>query len=163
MRTPIFALLLTFATWSTTMAQTERGVYSLGGSISYASSKISYSLYESTTTVLSLSPTCSYFVLDHLEITLAPAYETADAPTSTLFPGGSVTDVAVRLGFRYYYPLEDFALFVGPSGGLSWSKGADRTQARPLHTWSKEEWITFSQRPQRSSRASGIRRPIFPI
>jgi hypothetical protein len=74
-----------------------------------------------------MSPRISYFLLDEIEITLAPALEDWNIDNSSTLPfyGSSstgATNIALTLGFRYYYSLEDLALFVGPSGGWGWSK-----------------------------------------
>jgi len=114
---PIFFAPIT----SLSQDQLTMGVFSVGGSLSYSSSKATYTgMFNDgyTKTQLStLQPSIYYFVLDRLQIGLS-WYYMFDQSRYYLNSGeerGAVMTkrVAYGLGTRYYWPIAEHAVFVG--------------------------------------------------
>jgi hypothetical protein len=105
--------------------QFQKGVYALGGSISYTTSthEASSSYYSSSSydqTAFSVMPTLSCFVANQLELLFGPGYVYSKASYS-----GEVdkeTDLGLNLGLNYYIPLGKEALFLGAGGQVLWTK-----------------------------------------
>jgi hypothetical protein len=102
--------------------QLAKGVISVGGSLSYMTAKMNYTsgrfegLYTKTRQT-SLTPSFAIFVLNRLQIGASWGYMFYK---STLYNadgsgGSSALSKQRNYGFngRYYYPLDDHALFVG--------------------------------------------------
>ena len=143
MKTSI-VLLIIFAGTSAVLAQPQlqRGVYSLSGSLGFSSSSLTSPGGESSTSEISLFPNLTYFVLDHIELSIGPSYLYASSEVSSPgFPSSTTTSssMGIRLGLRYYFQSETIAPFVGAHGGVSWSKGSGGTTfSPPLRIYSVE-------------------------
>lgn len=110
-------------------AQTTKGTFLLGGSLSFQSGKSKYNYSSSTfnseskSTSFSIRPSISYFVIDQLAVGLVMPY----SYTKIKSDGVQSTGTTYTIGpvVRYYFPLGDqWAVFpeVAYSYGWLWTK-----------------------------------------
>jgi len=116
----IFLIVLLFAV-SSAQDQIKKGVYSLGGSISYSSTTMKYINDEFTSSTFEIAPSISYFFLHQCELSFGVGY----TASSVKYVGGDSesknNSFNLNLGVRFYYPLGIVAPFIGASGQISWT------------------------------------------
>jgi hypothetical protein len=121
----LFCSIIILGSVAFAQEQFQKGVYALGGSISYTTSthEEPSSYYYSSSydqTAFSVMPTLSYFVANQLELLFGPGYVYSKAS----FSGEDIkeTDLGLNLGLNYYIPLGKEALFLGAGGQVLWTK-----------------------------------------
>lgn len=102
---------------SDSQAQVRRGMYSLRGSVSYASMETKTASFTQKTTTFSFSPAFSAFLTDVLEVNWAVNY--TDVKTDGSFSTSTYNYNTLLAGLRLYLPLGETALFGGASIGKS--------------------------------------------
>jgi hypothetical protein len=143
----ICVIISLVASFSFGQPQLARGVYSASGFISFSSTSTDIQNNSNTTTVLEISPSLSLFVSDGIELTLAPSLlksssESSSPPSNT----SRTTSLGIQAGFRYYFPADAYAPFVGAGAGLAWSKYSGSFElpfSSPLKTYFLEGGIDF--------------------
>ena len=115
----IFIVLLSFVEIRA-QDQIKQGVYSLGGSIGYASISYGSDSFTSDVTELFFAPSCSYFIVDQLELSFGVGYSYQFASYSDS-PDNKWTILSLEFGSRYYFPCGKVAPFIGANGSLGWT------------------------------------------
>jgi len=100
--------------------QIKQGVYSLGGSIGYASISYGSDSFTSDVTELFFAPSCSYFFVDQLELSFGVGYTYEIAKMSD-GPDMTWRTFSLNFGPRYYFPCGKVAPFIGASGSVRWT------------------------------------------
>ena len=95
--------------------QIKQGVYSLGGSIGYASMSYVSNLYSSNVNELFFAPSGSYFIVDQLELLFGVGYSYEYA-TFNKGPNMNWKMLSLDFGPRYYFPCGKVAPFIGAHG-----------------------------------------------
>ena len=118
---PVICILFLFVGMLSAQEQIKRNVYSLGGSIYYSSTNENYTNnYKINISAYYLAPTISYFIADQCEASVNAEYNHAIQKFANPSNEITVTDLALGLGLRYYFPLGTTAPFIGVSGQTSW-------------------------------------------
>ena len=120
----LFIMMTVMTVMMPAQEQLKKGVYSLGGSIAFASQSISSNGLNSSGTFFSFSPSASYFITDKVELKLDPTYQ-------RLSSGPTQTTLGLDLGARYYFQNEKLTPFIGASGGMQWSTLGVRPYSSP--------------------------------
>jgi len=132
----VVCIIILFVGSALAQEQIKKNVYSLEGEIFYSSSaaKDGNSKYDESTYLL--MPSISYFIVDQCELSASIGYERSTSTYSnpSLFPSSSEsksTNLSLGLGMRYYFLIGKIALFIGASGGTSWSSFLGQTFSAP--------------------------------
>ncbi|MGD1046542.1 MAG: outer membrane beta-barrel protein [Bacteroidota bacterium] len=116
--------------------QIKQHVYTLGGSVYYASSTEKSDAYESDGSTYLFMPGVSYFIVDQCELSLSIGYiHSVSNNSSSLYNLSSseskTTSLDLGLGIRYYFPAGNIAPFIGASGGTGWTSFQSQSFSTP--------------------------------
>jgi hypothetical protein len=100
--------------------QMKQSVYSLGGSIGYASISYGGNSFTNDVTELFFTPSCSYFIVDQLELSFGAGY-TYEIASMTGGPDMKWRMLSLSVGPRYYFPCGKVAPFIGANGSVRWT------------------------------------------
>jgi hypothetical protein len=100
--------------------QIKQGVYSLGGSIGYASMSYGSNSFTSDVTELFFTPSGSYFIVDQLELSFGVGYS-YEFETVSVAPNMKWNMLSLNFGPRYYFSCGKVAPFIGASGSVRWT------------------------------------------
>jgi opacity protein-like surface antigen len=117
----IICLIVLLYAGSSAQDQIKRGVYSLGGTISYSSSTTKYYNDEFSNSIYTIAPSISYFFIDQFELSFGTGYTSSSVKYSGSDSESKNISLTVNFGMRFYYPLGTFAPFIGAGGQISWT------------------------------------------
>ncbi len=100
--------------------QIKQGVYSIGGSIGYASISYGTNSFTSDISEWFFSPSGSYFIADQLELSFGAGYS-YEIASVTEGPDTKWRMLALNFGPRYYFPCGKIAPFLGANGSVRWT------------------------------------------
>ncbi len=116
--------------------QLKKGVYSLSGALAFTSSNSHYNFGELADNgndmdqlSISIFPKASLFFFDRVEGSLGLGYYHAWGNSSSTVSHS--TELELSLGFRYYFPLDKIAPFIGADGFENWISIGGSNYSRP--------------------------------